>query len=176
MDTTFNAELFEWRGPAPFYWFALPEDVCDYVRAQAAEATYGWGAIPVCARIGATEWETSLLPRDGGYVLPVKKVVRTQERFSDGDTVTVAMSVAPAVVGPRTAPARPCEQARRPGRGQSLEGWLLQLAVGRRPRSPSSQGGRHDMGWSGGRRAGLVSRRGDSNPSPPECEVALARN
>ncbi len=58
-------------------------------------ATYGWGAIPVCVRIGGTEWETSLLPRDGGYVLPVKKDVRTQERFSDGDTVTVAMSVAP---------------------------------------------------------------------------------
>jgi hypothetical protein len=94
VDTTFSAELFEWRGPAPFYWFALPEDVCDYVSAQAAQATYGWGAIPVRVRIGATEWETSLLPRDGGYVLPVKKAVRTQERFSDGDTVTVAMSVA----------------------------------------------------------------------------------
>ncbi len=95
VDTTFSAELFEWRGPAPFYWLPLPADACDYVRGEAAEATYGWGAIPVCVRIGGTEWETSLLPRDGGYVLPVKKDVRTQERFSDGDTVTVAMSLAP---------------------------------------------------------------------------------
>ena len=64
MDTTFTAELFEWRGPAPFYWLSLPGDVCDYVRAEAAAATYGWGAIPVRVRIGGTEWETSLLPRD----------------------------------------------------------------------------------------------------------------
>lgn len=95
MDTTFSAELFEWRGPAPFYWLLLPADVCGYVRDEAAAATYGWGAIPVCVRLGGTQWETSLLPRDGGYVLPVKKDVRTQERFGDGDTVTVAMSVAP---------------------------------------------------------------------------------
>ena len=95
MDTTFSAELFEWRGPAPFHWLPLPEDVCAGVRAEAAQATYGWGAIPVRARIGGTEWETSLLPRDGGYLLPVKQLVRTQERFDDGDTVTVAMSIAP---------------------------------------------------------------------------------
>jgi hypothetical protein len=95
VDATFTGVLFEWRGPAPFFWLALPEDVCDAVRDQAAQATYGWGAIPVSARIGATEWETSLLPRDGGYVLPVKQVVRTRERFGDGDTVTVAVRVAP---------------------------------------------------------------------------------
>jgi Domain of unknown function (DUF1905) len=95
VDTTFSAELFEWRGPAPFYWLPLPEDVCDDVRAEAAHATYGWGVIPVCVRIGSTEWETSLLPRDGGYLLPVRKDVRTRERFGDGDTVAVAMRVAP---------------------------------------------------------------------------------
>lgn len=95
MDATFTGVLFEWRGPAPFYWLALPEDVCDSVRDQAAQVTYGWGAIPVSARIGGTDWETSLLPRDGGYVLPVKQVVRTRERFGDGDTVTVTVRVAP---------------------------------------------------------------------------------
>ncbi|MET1021327.1 MAG: DUF1905 domain-containing protein [Arthrobacter sp.] len=95
MDTTFSAELFEWRGPAPFYWLPLAPDACDYVRAKSAAASYGWGAIPVRVRIGGSEWETSLLPRDGEYVLPVKKAVRRQERFGDGDTVTVAMSIAP---------------------------------------------------------------------------------
>jgi len=95
VDSSFSAELFEWRGPAPFVWLALPGDVCDHVRAEAAQASYGWGAIPVCVRIGGTEWETSLLPRDGGYVLPVKKDVRRRERVAEGDTVTVGMSVAP---------------------------------------------------------------------------------
>jgi hypothetical protein len=95
VDTTFSAELFEWRGPAPFYWLPLPADVCDYVLSEAPAVSYGWGAIPVCVRIGRTEWETSLLPRNGGYVLPVKKDVRTREGFGDGDRVTVAMRVAP---------------------------------------------------------------------------------
>lgn len=92
---TFDAELFEWRGPAPFYWLTLPAAASDFVRAEAALATYGWGAIPVAVRIGDTEWETSLLPRNGDYVLPVKKHVRLQEGFDDGDTVTVSLSVAP---------------------------------------------------------------------------------
>jgi hypothetical protein len=95
VDPEFSAQLFEWRGPAPFFWLALPEDVCDDVRAEAAQATYGWGAVPVRVRIGGTVWETSLLPRDGGYALPVRKDVRDAERFGDGDTVSVALTVAP---------------------------------------------------------------------------------
>jgi hypothetical protein len=95
VDTEFTAELWEWRGPAPFYWLTVPADSCAYVRAEAGAVSYGWGAIPVRARIGATEWETSLLPKNGGYVLPVKTTVRKRECFGDGDTVTVAMSVAP---------------------------------------------------------------------------------
>jgi len=51
--------------------------------------------VPVRARIGGTEWETSLLPKDGGYVLPVKVVVRRAEGIDEGDTVTVGLSVAP---------------------------------------------------------------------------------
>lgn len=95
MDASFTAELFEWRGPAPFFWIALPEDACDYVRAEARHATYGWGAIPVRVRIGRTEWETSLLPRDGGYVLPVKAHVRAAEAMAEGRSAAVELSVEP---------------------------------------------------------------------------------
>ncbi|TQM06125.1 DUF1905 domain-containing protein [Pseudonocardia kunmingensis] len=95
MDLEFRAELWEWRGPAPFHWLTVPEDGCAHVRAEAAQASYGWGAVPVRARIGATEWETSLLPKDGGYVLPVKDAVRRAEDVDDGDVVAVAMSIAP---------------------------------------------------------------------------------
>ena len=96
MDLEFHAELWEWRGPAPYYyWLTVPEHGCTSIRAEAADASYGWGAVPVHVRIGATEWETSLLPRSGGYVLPVKDRVRKAERVGEGDTVLVAMSVAP---------------------------------------------------------------------------------
>lgn len=95
VDVEFRAELWEWRGPAPYYWLTVPEDGCELVRAEAREASYGWGAIPVRVRVGGTEWETSLLPRDGGYVLPVKDRVRAAERIAEGDVVAVGLSVAP---------------------------------------------------------------------------------
>ena len=95
MDLEFDAALWEWRGPAPFYWLTLPDEACDDIRFAAEHASYGWGAVPVRARIGGTEWETSLLPKDGAYVLPVKQLVRKAEGIDEGDTVAVALTVAP---------------------------------------------------------------------------------
>jgi hypothetical protein len=55
--------------------------------------TYGWGVVPVTARIGGTEFDTSLFPRDGGYLLPVKVAVQRAEGVDVGDRVAVTMSV-----------------------------------------------------------------------------------
>jgi hypothetical protein len=93
MDVTFSGEVWEWRGPAPFHWLSLPPADSDAVRA--ANASYGWGAVPVRARLGGTEWETSLLPKDGGYVLPLKVAVRRAEGVELGDVVAVSLRVAP---------------------------------------------------------------------------------
>lgn len=93
MGTTFDAELFEWRGPAPYVWVLLPPRAAEHVRDRAAEATYGWGAIPVEATIGGTTWETSLLPRGESYVLPVKLAVRKAEGLELDDPVTVELEV-----------------------------------------------------------------------------------
>ncbi len=95
VETKFTSELFEWRGPAPFFWIALPQDLADEVKADSSATTYGWGAIPVRVRIGKTTWETSMLPRDGGYVLPVKKVVRLAEGLIEDQPVRVQLSVEP---------------------------------------------------------------------------------
>jgi hypothetical protein len=46
------------------------------LHSVSAAVTYDWGMIPIRARVGATEWTTSLFPEDGGYVLPVKDAVR----------------------------------------------------------------------------------------------------
>jgi len=84
----FSGTVFQWRGPAPFCWLALPIQL-RLRRAEAAGASYGWGAIPVLGCIGATQWETSLLPKNGGYVLPVKIAVRTREQVDVGDSVSI---------------------------------------------------------------------------------------
>ena len=56
--------------------------------------SYGWGMIPVTARIGATEWATSLFPKDGGYIVPLKTSVRRSLEIEPGDTVTISLAVA----------------------------------------------------------------------------------
>ena len=55
--------------------------------------TYGWGMIPVTAQIGDTTWTTSLFPKDGRYIVPVKKLVQRAERLEVGDVVTVELTV-----------------------------------------------------------------------------------
>jgi hypothetical protein len=49
--------------------------------------------IPVTARIGDTEWTTSLWPKNGGYVVPLKDAVRRAEDVQEGDTVEVGLDV-----------------------------------------------------------------------------------
>ncbi|GAA4519547.1 hypothetical protein GCM10023160_03490 [Brachybacterium paraconglomeratum] len=93
MDLTFTATTVEWRGPAPFVFAAIPDDEADAIAAIARSATYGWGCIPVSARIGKTDFTTSLFPRDGGYLVPVKVAVQRAEQVGVGDLVEVALHI-----------------------------------------------------------------------------------
>ncbi|MEU6213139.1 DUF1905 domain-containing protein [Streptomyces sp. JL4002] len=93
MHVVFVSRVIEWRGPAPYYFVPVPEEESADVRQVAAMATYGWGVVPVEARMGEVAFETSLFPRDGGYLLPVKNAVRTPLGLAAGDEVTVEMTV-----------------------------------------------------------------------------------
>ncbi len=64
--------MWFWKGPAPWHFITVPE---------------------VTARIGETGWTTSLFPKDGRYVMPVKVGVRRAEGLELGDTVTVRLVV-----------------------------------------------------------------------------------
>lgn len=93
MDFEVSGELWFWRGPAPFHFITVGEAVCRELEADSAEVSYGWGMIPVTARIGRTTWTTSLWPKDGRYIVPVKTAVRDAEGLELGDTVTVRLAV-----------------------------------------------------------------------------------
>jgi hypothetical protein len=93
MRIEFSGQVFTWRGPAPFFYVAVPEDGCREIAAIASAVTYGWGMIPVRVRIGATEWKTSLFPKDGRYLLPLKIAVRRAEGLAQGDEVGVVLEV-----------------------------------------------------------------------------------
>ena len=89
----FSGEVWSWRGPAPYHFVSVPEDECGVIESTAAMVSYGWGMIPVAVRIGDTDWTTSLWPKDGRYIVPLKDKVRKAERIELGDTVTVRLTV-----------------------------------------------------------------------------------
>ncbi|MCX8563010.1 DUF1905 domain-containing protein [Mycolicibacterium mucogenicum] len=89
----FEAEVFQWRGPAPYFFVATPPQVNDFLHAHHGELTYGWGVIPAQVRIGATEVTTSLIPKDGVYLVPLKVALRRPEGIDDGDAVRLGLNV-----------------------------------------------------------------------------------
>jgi hypothetical protein len=93
MVLEFVGEIWFWRGPSPFHFVTVPDEESAELHAVASVVTYGWGMIPVTARVGATDWTTSLFPKDGGYVVPVKDVVRNGEDLEVGDVVSVRLTV-----------------------------------------------------------------------------------
>ena len=93
MEFSFSNPLFEWRGPSPFYFVAIPQEVSDEIKIVAKELSYGWGVIPVTADIAGTIFTTSLFPKDGAYLLPVKDAVRKATKISEGDLIEVALDL-----------------------------------------------------------------------------------
>jgi hypothetical protein len=93
IDLSFSGEVVYWRGPSPFHFVTVPPEAAREIGDVASLVTYGWGAIPATIRIGETTWDTSLFPRDGGYLLPVRDSVRKAEGLELGDVVDVELTM-----------------------------------------------------------------------------------
>ena len=93
MRLNFVSDMFEWRGPSPCYFVRVPDDESQMIRDVASMVTYGWGVIPVTATIGSSTVTTSLFPKDGGYLVPIKNAVRLPEKIAVGDSVHVTLSI-----------------------------------------------------------------------------------
>ncbi len=93
MNLKFSAEVIYWRGPAPFYFVPVPEGQSAKIKAEAARLTYGWGVIPVTVKIGKTEFTTSLFPKNGIYLVPIKNAVRFAEDLDVDDQVSVTLQL-----------------------------------------------------------------------------------
>jgi hypothetical protein len=89
----FEAEIIHWRGPPPYLFVPIPEDHVGEVRYAAQLVSYGWGMIPVEAEIGGIVFATSLFPRDGTYLLPIRTSVQRGANLALGDRVEVRMRI-----------------------------------------------------------------------------------
>lgn len=86
--------MFEWRGPAPFYFARVTDEVAAEIKEVASIVTYGWGVIPATVTIGTTSYTTSLFPKDGGYLVPLKDAVRKPEKIAVGDLLHITLELA----------------------------------------------------------------------------------
>ena len=93
MDIKFSGKIWFWRGPSPYFFVTVPAKQCHDLKGISELVTYGWGMIPVTAQIGETKWKTSLFPKDGRYIVPLKDIVRKAEGLGEGDKVTVHLEV-----------------------------------------------------------------------------------
>jgi predicted nucleic acid-binding protein len=116
VDWQFEAEVFQWRGPAPYFFVATPAHVDEFLHAHLSELTYGWGGIPGQVRIGDTEVTTSLMPKDGVYLVPLKVALRRAEGIDDGDDVRIRLQVGRLNVG-------------GPGEGTGLTAFVVDAQV-----------------------------------------------
>jgi len=94
MILEFIEEAIWWRGPAPFIFVPVPPELSAEIKAISSRVTYGWGVIPAQVLIGDTEFSTSLFPRQGAYLVPVKVKVQKSEGVKVGDMVRVRLEIA----------------------------------------------------------------------------------
>ncbi|GMV32250.1 MAG: DUF1905 domain-containing protein [Chloroflexi bacterium CFX1] len=93
MKIEFKGKIFQWRGPAPYLFVAVPDKQSAAIKAVSKLVTYGWGVIPVMVSVGKTEWKTSLFPKDGRYLVPIRMSAQKAENLKEGGNVTIGLKV-----------------------------------------------------------------------------------
>ncbi|MBI3151869.1 MAG: DUF1905 domain-containing protein [Chloroflexi bacterium] len=93
MVIEFTGKIFYWRGPAPYLFVTVPEGPSRDIKSISGLVTYGWGVIPVLVRIGKTEWKTSLFPKDGLYLVPIRMSAQKAENLKEGDNVKIQLEI-----------------------------------------------------------------------------------
>ena len=88
-DFQVTGKVFEWRGPSPFYFVEINSKISDEIQSESKQFSYGWGVIPVTAKIGKTDFTTAIIPKDGKYLFPLKDLVRKRENLEIDSKVSI---------------------------------------------------------------------------------------
>jgi hypothetical protein len=97
MVVVFEAELWIWDARRADTWtfVSLPAEESEEIRDLAGGLRRGFGSLRVRVAVGGSTWKTSIFPDSarGGYVLPIKRAVRTAESLDVGDVTTVTVEL-----------------------------------------------------------------------------------
>jgi hypothetical protein len=92
---TVISPLWLWSGEnASWHFITVPAEQSGDIRAHGLASRGGFGSVKVEATIGDVTWRSSVFPvKCGGYILPVKKQVRSRAGIAAGDEVTVELEL-----------------------------------------------------------------------------------
>jgi len=101
---THRGTIWIWsNGTSPASWHFLTIDgeageaiaAHEAMRRLELGAGRGFGSVKVKARIGETEWSTSVFPSQssGGFILPLKAAVRKAEGLAEGVETEVSLKL-----------------------------------------------------------------------------------
>jgi hypothetical protein len=70
----------------------VPDHEAQQIKEISKMLTYGWGVIPCTVTIGKTTEKTSLFPKDGGYLVPIKVALSKPEGLAIGQNIKITLS------------------------------------------------------------------------------------
>jgi hypothetical protein len=80
-----------------WHFITIPAEQAVEIRLESAASgpRRGFGSVRVAAAINGVAWKTSIFPqKSGGYILPVKAIVRRDAGIAADDIVTVKVELA----------------------------------------------------------------------------------
>jgi hypothetical protein len=99
----FNSRVIVWKegyqdkDDSGLWRFArVPEDISAKIKEmQKGRLRRGWGAIYAKAKVGKSEWTTSIFPdrHSATYILPLKKQIRYEENLYDGLDIKISVEI-----------------------------------------------------------------------------------
>ena len=80
LEIQFSSALWVYQSKAAWYFLTVPKEDADHIKHFVPRRN-GFGSVKVSARIGETQWQTSIFPdsKSGGFFLPIKAAVRKAE-------------------------------------------------------------------------------------------------
>lgn len=92
-EFTTTGELFEWRGPAPYYFVKVDPKTSGLIKQRSRVLSYGWGVLHVNGEISGIKFETALIPQKELYYFPIKNAVRLPLELQLDDVIKIQFNL-----------------------------------------------------------------------------------
>ena len=92
---TFAARLWVHPGQGGCHFLTVPFEISADIAERTTAQREHFGSVRVAVTVGGSAWYASLFPdaEAGGYLLPVKKSIRSAAQLEAGDMVAVKLEL-----------------------------------------------------------------------------------